>query len=51
MGQNTVNKAQQESSEESTNKKKGKLKEFFSSTPDFGKIIYKKELHLNVVFY
>lgn len=35
----TVNKAQQESSEEPTNKKKGKLKEFFSSTPDFGKII------------
>ncbi len=33
----TVNKAQQESAEEPTNKKKGKLKEFFSSTPDFGK--------------
>lgn len=33
----TVNKAQQENSEEPTSKKKGKLKEFFSSTPDFGK--------------
>lgn len=46
----TVNKAQQESTEESTHKKKGKLKEFFSSTPDFGKIQYNKELHLKVDF-